>query len=58
MEKRLLSINDTAQYLGLKRSTLYAWVSQHKIDFVKVGRLVKFDLRKIAIFIEENTVEE
>lgn len=57
MKRRLISVQELAQYLGLKTNTIYCWVSQGKIPFVKCGRLTKFDLRRIDKWIEENSVE-
>jgi len=58
MEKRLLNLPETANYLGITTSTLYSWVSERKISYIKIGRLVKFDLEMINKWIEEHTVEE
>ncbi|MFH0813132.1 MAG: helix-turn-helix domain-containing protein [Pseudomonadota bacterium] len=57
MQKRLIDIKEASEYLDLTVNTLYSWVSQRKIRFVKVGRLTKFDLRDIDRFIEESKVE-
>jgi excisionase family DNA binding protein len=57
MQKRLLTIKETSEYLGISVNTLYSWVSQKKIDYVKIGRLTKFDLKVIDKFIENNSVE-
>jgi excisionase family DNA binding protein len=56
MENRRL-LNMTAEYLGLSKLTLYEWVSQRKIKYVKVGRLVKFDARQLERWIEKHTVK-
>ncbi len=56
IEKRFLSIPEAAEYLGLTKGTLYVWVCQKKIPYIKVGRLVKFDLKKIEKWLEERTV--
>lgn len=53
MEK-LLTIQETAEVLGVKVPTLYNWVSERKITVVKVGRLVKFDPNDLREFIEKN----
>lgn len=55
--KRLLTIPEAAAYLGLSKLTLYEWVSQRKIEYVKVGRLVKFDQRELERWIEKHTVK-
>ncbi len=55
MQKRLITIKEASEYLGVSVNTLYSWVSQKKIDYVKMGRLTKFDLNVIDRFIENNT---
>jgi excisionase family DNA binding protein len=55
--KRLLTIPEAAEYLGLSKLTLYEWVSQRKIEYVKVGRLVKFDQRQLERWIEKHTIK-
>jgi excisionase family DNA binding protein len=57
MQKRLITIKEASEYLGISVNTLYSWVSQKKIDYVKIGRLTKFDLKVIDKFIENNSVE-
>lgn len=54
---RLLNVQEAADYLGLKVSTLYQWVSQKRISYVKSGRLVKFDLADLDRFIEKSKVK-
>jgi len=36
--ERLLTKKDVLEMLGIKQSTLYTWVHQKKIPFVKLGR--------------------
>ena len=57
MEKRFLDIPEIAQYLGIKKGTAYVWVCHKKIPYIKVGRLIRFDLRKIEKWLEEKSVE-
>lgn len=57
LEKRYLGIKQLAGYLGIKEGTVYVWVSHRKIPYVKVGRLVKFDLRKIEKWLENSSIE-
>ena len=58
MDKRLLNVEELSEYTGLSTSTIYSWVSQRRIPFVKCGRLTKFDLERIKDWIEESSVEE
>jgi excisionase family DNA binding protein len=51
---RLLTIRETAQYLAVSVSTLYGWVWQRRIPFIKIGRALRFDSRDLAAFIEAN----
>lgn len=55
--QRLLSVCQAAQYLGISRHTLYSWVSQRRIPYVKVGRRTMFDREALDGWIEERTVE-
>ena len=57
MEKRFLGIKELAEYLGISPGTVYVWVCHKKIPYAKVGRLVKFDLRKIDQWVQEKSVE-
>jgi len=58
MNRRLLNVEELSEYIGLSTSTIYSWVSQRRIPFVKCGRLTKFDLQRIDEWIEESSVEE
>ena len=54
--RRLVSIKEAALYTGLSPHTIYTMVSQRRIPFVKVGRLVKFDVELLDKWIKQNTV--
>ena len=54
--RRLVTSHETAGYTGLSVHTLYTMVSQRRIPFVKVGRLVKFDVDLLDKWIKQNTV--
>ncbi len=54
---RLIDFEEARRFLGIQKSTLYEWVHQQKIRYVKVGRLVKFHQDDIVKFIDKNTVE-
>ena len=42
MEDRWLSVDEIGAYLGIKRDTVYAWISEKGMPASKVGRLWKF----------------
>ncbi len=50
----LLSVEETAQYLGIKKSTVYQMSMRRAIPVVKVGRLVRFRKADLDAFIESN----
>ena len=54
--RRLITIQEAAEYTGLSPHTLYTMVSQRRVPFVKVGRLVKFDVELLDKWIKQNTV--
>ena len=56
--KTFITINQLSELLKIKKSTVYSWVYQRKIPYIKVGRLVRFDLSEIEIWIKDNTVEQ
>ena len=58
MRRQLINIRELAELTGLSVGTLYQWVSQRRIPFVKVGRLTKFDIRDIDEWIEGNKVRQ
>ncbi|MBU1134508.1 MAG: helix-turn-helix domain-containing protein [Candidatus Omnitrophica bacterium] len=57
MEKRYVGIKEISEYLGISINTAYAWRYRRKIPFTKMGKLVKFDLKKIEAWLEKNSVE-
>ena len=55
--RRLFTIRKVAEYTGLSVRTLYRMVSQRRIPFVKMGRLVKCDLKAMDAWIERHSVK-
>ena len=51
----LLTLKETSEMLKLKENTLYAWVYQKKIPYVKIGGKLAFSLNKIQQFIAINS---
>ena len=52
--KRLLSVEEAATYLGVRKSTIYSWAWRRKIPSVKMGRRLLFDLKDLDRIIEEH----
>ena len=56
MNRTLLDINETARYLHISTSTIYRWVHQKKIKYVKIGSRVRFRQIDIEEFINSNRI--
>jgi excisionase family DNA binding protein len=54
---QLVNVNEAAQFLAVSPSTLYGWVWQRRIPFVKVGRAVRFDMADLERFVTQNRIE-
>ena len=54
--RRLVDIRVVANYIDVSMDTVYTMSSQRRIPFVKVGRLLKFDLKAIDAWIARNSV--
>lgn len=52
----LMSVEQAAQALGLRPSTIREWVALRKIAHVKIGRLLKIQRSEIARVINDNLV--
>lgn len=54
---RLLTVNETAELLGVKPATIRSWIlRREKLEIVKVGRLVRITEESVEQFIKENTI--
>ncbi len=51
-KKRLLSVGEAAQYLGVQKRTIYSWASQEKIPSVHIGRRLLFNQEDLDRMIE------
>ncbi|MBZ5557032.1 MAG: helix-turn-helix domain-containing protein [Acidobacteriia bacterium] len=52
----LLSVDEAAEYLGVRPGTLRNWLSTRRLTYVKVGRLTRLSSDTLNRFIAENTV--
>ena len=53
--KNLIDIKQTSELLNMKVPTLYRWVHERKIPFVKMGNKLRFKETEILDFIEQNS---
>ncbi len=49
---RLIDIDELADYLKLKKQTIYNWLHQRKISGIKVGGVWRFDRRDIESWLK------
>ncbi|HDN85864.1 MAG: hypothetical protein DRP68_04830 [Candidatus Omnitrophota bacterium] len=50
---RLMSVEELAHYLGLKRQTIYNWLHQGKISGIKIGKVWRFNRKEILRWLKE-----
>jgi len=50
----LMTVQEAATFLQISVSTLYGWVWQRRIPFVKVGRALRFQLADLEQFVQTN----
>jgi excisionase family DNA binding protein len=56
-EPELVGVEQAAQMLSASVSTLYGWVWQRRIAFVKLGRALRFHTSDLQEFIRRNRVQ-
>jgi excisionase family DNA binding protein len=49
-----MTVQDAAKFLAVSTSTLYGWVYQRRIPFVKVGSALRFEMAELQKFIQSN----
>ncbi|MDR0707417.1 MAG: helix-turn-helix domain-containing protein [Treponema sp.] len=54
--EHLIDITELERRTAIKQATLRKYVAQRKIPFIKIGRLVRFDLFEIEAWIRERKV--
>ena len=49
---KLIDIEELADYLRLKKQTIYNWLHERKISGIKVGGVWRFDRREIDAWLK------
>jgi len=49
---RLIDIDELAEYLKLKKQTIYNWLHEGKISGIKVGGVWRFDRRDVNAWLQ------
>ena len=58
MEKRLLSIVEAAEWLGLSQSYLYKLVESDQIPHIRFGRAIRFDIKELEEWLKEDSEDQ
>lgn len=58
MEDRWLSVDEIGAYLGVKRDTVYKWISEKTMPAHKIGRLWKFKKDEIDVWVRKGESSE
>jgi len=53
----LLSPQQLSEVLNISIETVYAWTSQKRIPYIKMGRLVRFNTDEVNKWLERQRVE-
>jgi len=54
--RKLINVKEVSVYTGLASDTIYTMVSERRIPFLKVGRLVKFSQDLIDAWLKKSTI--
>ena len=58
MDERWLSVDEVAEYLGIKRFTVYKWVQRLDLPARKIGRLLRFRKSEIDTWMEQQDIKK
>jgi len=58
VQDRWLSVDELAGYLGIKRDTVYKWITRRNMPAHKVGRLWKFRKEEIDAWVRSGAASE
>ena len=56
LTNHLMNVKQLAKFLGVSVNTIYSWVHQKRIPYIKVGRLVRFDSQDLDNWFAKNKV--
>lgn len=52
---KLLDISQLSEIINIKKKTIYDWTHKGLIPYVKVGRLLRFDINDIERWLKRNS---
>lgn len=54
LDDRYYSVDEIAAYLGVKRDTIYKWITRKSLPAHKVGRLWKFRKAEVDAWVRQD----
>jgi excisionase family DNA binding protein len=57
-EDRWLSVMEIAEYLGVRRETIYKWLERKDMPAHKVGRLWKFKRDEVDAWVRQGSSDD
>ena len=58
MSDRWLSVEEIAEYLGVSKDTVYAWISKRNMPAHRIGRLWKFKSEEVDEWVRSGGAAE
>lgn len=58
MSGRWLSVEEIAEYLGVSKDTVYAWISKRSMPAHRIGRLWKFKAEEVDVWVRSGGAAE
>lgn len=58
MPERWLSVEEIAEYLGVSKDTVYAWINKRNMPAHRIGRLWKFKSEEIDEWVRSGGAAE
>ena len=57
MNDRYLSVAEICTYLGIKRDTVYKWISEKKLPAHRIGKLWKFKISEVDEWVDKQDIK-
>jgi excisionase family DNA binding protein len=58
MSDRWLSVEEIAEYLGVSKDTVYAWINKRHMPSHRIGRLWKFKSDEVDVWVRSGGAAE
>ena len=55
MNDRYLSVAEICTYLGIKRDTVYKWISKKQLPAHRIGKLWKFKMAEVDEWVKRDS---